>query len=59
MVKENNVRLISTNGTNSFEIFSGSVIDQKAYPTPAGDRVVILSKFKLDAPENLYTISIR
>lgn len=59
LVTEENVRLISTEGTNQFEIFSGSVIDQKAYPTPGGDRVVILSKFKSDTPENLYTVSIR
>ena len=53
------IKIINIDGFNMFELFSGNVIDSKAYPAPAGDRIIISSKFKSDAPQNLYTISIR
>ena|SRR3989344_5359502 len=53
------ISLVNIDGTNLVELFSGDVIGSKAYSSPSGDKVIILSKFKSDAPENLYTISIR
>ncbi|NCT55240.1 PEGA domain-containing protein [bacterium] len=59
LVKGDSVSFVRIDGSNFVEVFNGSIIGDKAYPTPGGDRIVILSKFKSDTPENLYTISIR
>ncbi len=58
-VYKNSLKLIEIDGNNLTEIFNGLIIGKKAYPTPFGDRLIILSKFKEDAPANLYTVSIR
>lgn len=58
-VTDESIRLVNIDSTNIVELFSGSVISQKAFPNPTGDRVILLSKFKTNAPENLYTVSIR
>lgn len=59
IVEGDKVSFTEIDGSNMVEVFNGLVIGDKAYSTPAGDRIVILSKFKSDTPENLYTISIR
>ncbi len=58
-VYNNSLKLIEIDGNNLTEIFNGLIIGKKAYSTPFGDRIIILSKFKEEAPANLYTVSIR
>lgn len=59
IVTKDKVKIVNIDGSNLFEVFSGEVIGAKAYPSPYGDRVIILSKFKTDGNANLYGVSIR
>jgi hypothetical protein len=59
LVTENTVELVAVDGSNRTNLFNGQVIGSKAVPTPAGDKIIILTKIKEDAPTNLYMISIR
>lgn len=59
IVNKDKVKIVNIDGNNLFEVFSGSVIGAKAFPSPYGDRIIILSSFKSDGNSNLYAVSIR
>ncbi len=66
IVTENNdvpnlytIELIRIDGTNRTTIYSGLLASNKAYPTPAGDKITVLTSLKENSPTNLYGISIR
>ncbi len=59
IITKDKVKIINIDGTNMFEVFSGDVIGAKAFPSPYGDRIIILSKFKSEGNANLYAVSIR
>jgi len=53
------VYIVRIDGTNKTEIFTGNLASNKAYATPAGDKIIILASFKQNVPSDLYTVSIR
>ncbi len=59
IVTKKSVELVSLDGLNKFNIFSADMLESKAYPTPFGDKIIVLYKFKPENPANLYTVSIR
>ncbi|PIS23444.1 hypothetical protein COT49_00015 [candidate division WWE3 bacterium CG08_land_8_20_14_0_20_40_13] len=60
VVEENQtVEIVRIDGSNRTEIFTGSLASPLAYPTPSGDKIIILVSFKQSVPPDLYTVSIR
>jgi len=59
VVEDNTVEIVRIDGTNRTEIFTGNLASHKAYPTPGGDKIIILASFKQSVPPDLYTVSIR
>ena len=53
------LKLFRIDGENQTNIYNGYLSDQKAYSTPAGDRITVLTTLKKETPNNLYGISIR
>ncbi len=53
------IELVRIDGTNRTTIYSGLLASYKAYPTPSGDKIIVLTSLKDDSPTNLYGISIR
>jgi hypothetical protein len=53
------LKLVRIDGENQTNIYNGYLSDQKAYSTPAGDRITVLTTLKKETPNNLYGISIR
>lgn len=51
--------LIRIDGTNKTTIYNGLLASNQAYPTPFGDRIIVLTTLKEGAPNNLYAIAIR
>ncbi|TXI33603.1 MAG: PEGA domain-containing protein [Niabella sp.] len=56
---EYTLKLIRIDGENMTNIYNGFLSDQKAYATPDGDKITVLTTLKKDTPNNLYGISIR
>ncbi|MBU1104277.1 PEGA domain-containing protein [Candidatus Parcubacteria bacterium] len=59
VVEEGTVEVIRIDGSNRTEIFTGNLASSKAYPTPGGDKIIVLASFKQSVPPDLYTVSIR
>lgn len=57
-VKNNQVFVISYDGTNMTTLYSGPFEDNFAYPWPDGSKLIILTKFNPKSPENLYAIEL-
>lgn len=53
------ISLIRIDGTNLTQVYNGKLALKKAFPTPSGDRILILTALKDDAPNNIYGIGIR
>jgi len=53
------VSLIRIDGTNQTPIYTGRLDSDQAYPTPSGDKIVVLTSLKDNSPANLYAIVIR
>ena len=59
LVYEAEIRLIRIDGSNNTQIYGGPLVSPTVYPTPGGDRVIILASFKENVPSDLYTVSLR
>lgn len=53
------VSLIRIDGTNKTEVFNNTLMSDKVYSAPGGDKLVILTSFKSTGQSDLYTIGIR
>jgi hypothetical protein len=53
------VSLIETDGQNKTTVYSGNLASPKVFPTPGGDRLIILTSFIDGTEPNLYAISLR
>lgn len=53
------ISLIRIDGTNRTTIYTGALASDQAYPTPGGDKIVVLTWLKERTQTNLYAISIR
>ena len=45
--------------TNQTTLYSGPFTDEFVYPWPNGDRMVILTSFSPDTPQNLYALELK
>lgn len=57
--KKGTVSLIRIDGTNKTEIFNNTLLADKVFSAPGGDKVIVLTSFKSSGRPDLYTISIR
>lgn len=53
------VQIINYDGTNNTTIYSGPFAEKFIYPWPDGSRIVILTSFSPDSPNNLYAIELK
>ncbi|KUK79801.1 MAG: hypothetical protein XD95_0121 [Microgenomates bacterium 39_7] len=58
-IKDNRVQIISYDGTNNTTLYSGPFAENFIYPWPDGSRVIILTAFSPDTPQNLYSIELK
>jgi hypothetical protein len=53
------ISLLRIDGTNKTAIYSGTLASDKAYPSPAGDKIIVLTSLKENNATNLYSIGLR
>lgn len=53
------ISLVRIDGTNLTQVYNGKLALKKAFPTPNGDRILILTALKDGSPNNIYGIGIR
>jgi hypothetical protein len=53
------ISLIRIDGTNKTSVYSGILASDKAYPSPAGDKIIVLTSLKENTPTNIYSIGLR
>ncbi len=58
-IKDDRVQIVSYDGTNNTTLYSGPFAENFIYPWPDGSRVVILTAFSPDTPQNLYSIELK
>lgn len=58
-VKDDQVQIISYDGTNNTTLYSGPFDRSFVYPWSDGTRLVILTSFSPDTPKNLYSIELK
>lgn len=58
-VKNNRIQIISYDGTNRTTLYSGPFAESFIYPWPDGSRIMILTTFSPDTPQNLYSIELK
>jgi len=58
-VKDNQVQIISYDGTNNTTLYSGPFEKDFIYPWSDGTRLIILTSFSPDTPKNLYSIELK
>lgn len=61
LLEDTTISLIRIDGTNKTEIFTanGNLASSKVFPSPWGDKVIILASFKQNASPDLYAVGIR
>jgi hypothetical protein len=57
--KAGTISLIEIDGTNRTQVYSGNFDPQAVFPTPDGDKLLILTSFIEGTKPNLYAISLR
>lgn len=58
-IEDNNVKIMEYDTTNQTNIYSGPFMGEFIYPWPNGDRLVVLTSFSPDSPNNLYAIELK
>lgn len=58
-ISPNRIEVQEYDGTNATNIYSGPYFDSFVYPWPDGSRLLILTSFSPDTPNNLYAIELR
>jgi len=57
--KKGIISLIRIDGSNKAEIYNNTLYSDRAFSTPGGDKIIILTSFKSGDQTDLYTVSIR
>jgi len=58
-IEENQVKVVETDGTNKQTLFSGPLQNSYAFPSPEGNRLIVLTSMHPHLPANLYEVTIR
>ncbi len=56
--EDGTIKIMEYDGTNNTTIFSGSFAEDFIYPWPDGSKVLILTSFSQNLPENLYAVEL-
>jgi len=51
--------IIRIDGSNRTTIYTADLASNQAYPTPSGDKIIVLTSLKENSQTNLYAISLR
>lgn len=57
--KTGRVSLVRIDGSNKVEIYNNTLLENKAFSAPGGDKIIILTSFKSEGQTDLYTVGIR
>ncbi len=58
-VENNTVKIMEYDTTNETTLYSGPFSEKFVYPWPNGDRLVILTSFSPETPQNLYALELK
>ncbi len=58
-IENNSIKIMEYDTTNQTTLYSGPFTDEFVYPWPNGDRMVILTSFSPDTPQNLYALELK
>lgn len=58
-VAQNAIHIMEYDTTNKTTLYSGPFAEGFTYPWPNGDRLIVLTSFSPDAPQNLYAIELK
>lgn len=58
-VENNSIKIMEYDNTNQTTIYSGPFSNEFVYPWPNGDRLLILTSFSPDSPQNLYALELK
>lgn len=58
-IESDSVKIMEYDTTNQTNIYSGPFVGEFVYPWPNGDRLIILTSFSPDSPNNLYAIELK
>jgi len=53
------ISLIEIDGSNQIKVFSGNLASEDVFPTPSGDKLIILITFNPQVAPNLYALGLR
>lgn len=56
---ENQIHIVEYDGTNDTVVYSGPFEPGFVYPWPDGSKIVILTSFSPDSPQNLYAVELK
>ncbi|GIK83407.1 MAG: hypothetical protein BroJett025_00290 [Patescibacteria group bacterium] len=58
-VENNSIKIMEYDTTNQTTLYSGPFAENFVYPWPNGDRLVILTTFSPETPQNLYALELK
>lgn len=59
LVSENKVTILEYDNTNRIDVYTGPFENDYAFPSPSGDKLLILASLGENQPSNLYEVSLR
>ncbi len=58
-IQDSSIKIMEYDSTNQTSIYSGPFVENFVYPWPNGDRLVILTSFSPNTPNNLYAVELK
>jgi len=58
-VENNQIKIMEFDGGNQVTLYSGPFADHFVYPSPNGERLIIITSFSPDSPMNLYAVELK
>ena len=58
-IEENQIKIMEYDGGNQVTLYSGPFAEHFVYPSPNGDRLIIITSFSPDSPLNLYAVELK
>lgn len=58
-IENSQIKIMEYDGGNQVTLYSGPFTDQFAYPSPNGERLIIITSFSPDSPMNLYAVELK
>lgn len=58
-IENSQIKIMEYDGGNQVTLYSGPFADHFAYPSPNGERLIIITSFSPDSPMNLYAVELK